>query len=187
MGRLNCLRSWCINCLIGPRDALRKAPYSLISVANSESLTSLDSAFARQRIFSDPQNAISRMRFSYHSVTTNTTEKTKKTMGKQALLSLRSDIYIAPQWHLRVCGYWIYQILLQRPTYRHHPSLWRRFSTRLLVSSLSSLLFFDLTLFPLPGHYNLFIGGVLHRDVSCGNILRLQEPIKRCPGHSKGL
>jgi hypothetical protein len=47
--------------------------------------------------------------------------------------------------------------------------------------------FFDLTLFPLPGHYNLFIGGVLHRDVSCGNILRLQEPIERHPGHSKDL
>ena len=45
------------------------------------------------------------------------------------------------------------------------------------MSRISPPLFFDLTLFPLLGHYNLFIGGVLHRDVSCGNILRLQEPI----------
>ncbi|KAH9049345.1 hypothetical protein EDB84DRAFT_1556202 [Lactarius hengduanensis] len=26
------------------------------------------------------------------------------------------------------------------------------------------------------GHYNLFLGGVLHRDISSGNILRLREP-----------
>jgi hypothetical protein len=186
MGCPNCLRSWCINCLIGPRDALRKAPYSRIFVANLELLTSLDSAFARQSIFSDPQNVTSRMRFSCHSVTTKTTEKTKKPMKKKGLPSLRSDIYIAPQWRLRVYDYWMYPILVQRPTYRHHPSLWRRFSTQLLVSGFSSLHFLGLTLLPL-GHYNLFIGGVLHRDVSCGNILRLQEPIKRCPGHSKGL
>ncbi|KAH9006093.1 hypothetical protein EDB86DRAFT_681353 [Lactarius hatsudake] len=34
------------------------------------------------------------------------------------------------------------------------------------------------------GHYNLFLGGVLHRDVSSGNILR--EPIKRSPCLSMG-
>ncbi|KAI9435683.1 hypothetical protein H4582DRAFT_1817249, partial [Lactarius indigo] len=34
------------------------------------------------------------------------------------------------------------------------------------------------------GHYNLFLGGILHRDVSSGNILRLQEPIDRAPGLS---
>jgi hypothetical protein len=45
---------------------------------------------------------------------------------------------------------------------------------------------FDFTLFPL-GHYNLFRGGILHRDVSYGNVLRLREPIKRDPGHSKDL
>ncbi|KAH9159621.1 hypothetical protein EDB89DRAFT_1864685, partial [Lactarius sanguifluus] len=32
------------------------------------------------------------------------------------------------------------------------------------------------------GHYNLFLGGILHRDISCGNILRLREPINRSPG-----
>ncbi|KAH9046280.1 hypothetical protein EDB84DRAFT_1435570 [Lactarius hengduanensis] len=37
------------------------------------------------------------------------------------------------------------------------------------------------------GHYNLFLGGVLHRDVSSGNILRLREPINRTPGLSTGL
>ncbi|KAH9083530.1 hypothetical protein EDB83DRAFT_2212655 [Lactarius deliciosus] len=36
-------------------------------------------------------------------------------------------------------------------------------------------------------HYNLFLGGVLHRDVSSGNILRLQEPIDRFPGLSMNL
>lgn len=50
----------------------------------------------------------------------------------------------------------------------------------------SSGFFFALTLFPL-GHYNLFRGGILHRDVSYGNILRLQEPIMRQLGHSKDL
>ncbi|KAH8992032.1 hypothetical protein EDB92DRAFT_1816151 [Lactarius akahatsu] len=37
------------------------------------------------------------------------------------------------------------------------------------------------------GHYNLYLGGVLHRDVSSGNILRLREPINRSPGLSMGL
>ncbi|KAI9447959.1 hypothetical protein H4582DRAFT_44012 [Lactarius indigo] len=35
------------------------------------------------------------------------------------------------------------------------------------------------------GHYNLFLGGVLHRDVSNGNILRLREPIERT--HSRSI
>ncbi|KAH9003957.1 hypothetical protein EDB86DRAFT_2778008, partial [Lactarius hatsudake] len=34
------------------------------------------------------------------------------------------------------------------------------------------------------GHYNLFLGGILHRDISCGNILRLREPINQSPGLS---
>ncbi|KAH9052718.1 hypothetical protein EDB87DRAFT_373712 [Lactarius vividus] len=34
------------------------------------------------------------------------------------------------------------------------------------------------------GHYNLFLGGVLHRDVSSGNIIHLREPVKRFPGLS---
>ncbi|KAH9010943.1 hypothetical protein EDB83DRAFT_2234227 [Lactarius deliciosus] len=38
---------------------------------------------------------------------------------------------------------------------------------------------FDLSPFPIAGHYNLYLGGVLHRDVSNGNILRLREPIER--------
>ncbi|KAH8990117.1 hypothetical protein EDB86DRAFT_2807421, partial [Lactarius hatsudake] len=33
----------------------------------------------------------------------------------------------------------------------------------------------------------LYLGGVLHRDVSSGNILRLREPISRSPGFSMGL
>ncbi|KAH8999062.1 hypothetical protein EDB92DRAFT_2111150 [Lactarius akahatsu] len=37
------------------------------------------------------------------------------------------------------------------------------------------------------GHYNLFLGGVLHWDVSSGNILRLREPIDRLPGLSMSL
>ncbi|KAF8257218.1 hypothetical protein EI94DRAFT_1430664, partial [Lactarius quietus] len=46
------------------------------------------------------------------------------------------------------------------------------------------------------GHFNLFLGGVLHQDISCGNILRLQEPIKHLrlilgedvdPGHCRGI
>ena len=31
------------------------------------------------------------------------------------------------------------------------------------------------------GHYNLFKGGVLHRDISSGNILRYPEPVERLP------
>ncbi|KAH9026021.1 hypothetical protein EDB84DRAFT_1611629 [Lactarius hengduanensis] len=38
---------------------------------------------------------------------------------------------------------------------------------------------FDLSAFPIAGHHNLYLGGVLHRDVSNGNILRLREPIER--------
>ena len=37
---------------------------------------------------------------------------------------------------------------------------------------------------PLLGHFNLFLGGVLHRDISSGNILRLQRPIERSSGPS---
>ncbi|KAI9428348.1 hypothetical protein H4582DRAFT_1765104, partial [Lactarius indigo] len=37
------------------------------------------------------------------------------------------------------------------------------------------------------GHYNLFLGGILHRDVSSENILRLREPIDRAPGLSVSL
>ena len=29
------------------------------------------------------------------------------------------------------------------------------------------------------GHCNLFLGGVLHRDISSGNVLRHTEPIER--------
>jgi hypothetical protein len=39
-------------------------------------------------------------------------------------------------------------------------------------------------LLSIQGHYNLFLGGVLHRDVSNGNILRLREPIERTGGLS---
>ncbi|KAI9444821.1 hypothetical protein H4582DRAFT_853102 [Lactarius indigo] len=37
------------------------------------------------------------------------------------------------------------------------------------------------------GHYNLFLVGVLPRDISSGNILRLREPIHRPEGHSMNL
>ncbi|KAH9170046.1 hypothetical protein EDB89DRAFT_2072346 [Lactarius sanguifluus] len=37
------------------------------------------------------------------------------------------------------------------------------------------------------GHYNLFLGGVLHRDVSDGSILRLREPIERPHSRSMSL
>ncbi|KAH9066159.1 hypothetical protein EDB87DRAFT_1542454, partial [Lactarius vividus] len=39
----------------------------------------------------------------------------------------------------------------------------------------------------IAGHYNLYLGGVLHRDVSNGNILRLQELIERPHSRSTGL
>jgi hypothetical protein len=29
------------------------------------------------------------------------------------------------------------------------------------------------------GHYNLFNGGILHRDISSGNVLRYSEPVIR--------
>jgi hypothetical protein len=48
----------------------------------------------------------------------------------------------------------------------------------LLVSSVPSLPNFLLT-FSNLGHYNLFDKGVLHRDVSSGNVLRFLEPIRR--------
>ncbi|KAH8989962.1 hypothetical protein EDB92DRAFT_809137 [Lactarius akahatsu] len=37
------------------------------------------------------------------------------------------------------------------------------------------------------GHYNLYLGGVLHRDISNGNILRLREPIERPHNRSASL
>ncbi|KAH9026483.1 hypothetical protein EDB85DRAFT_1850347, partial [Lactarius pseudohatsudake] len=37
------------------------------------------------------------------------------------------------------------------------------------------------------GHYNLYLGGVLHRDVSNGNILRLREPMERPHSRSTSL
>ncbi|KAH9036428.1 hypothetical protein EDB84DRAFT_1398059 [Lactarius hengduanensis] len=55
------------------------------------------------------------------------------------------------------------------------------------MSRIPCPLLFGLTLLPILGHYNLFLGGVLHRDVSSGNILRLREPIPRLPGLSMGL
>ncbi|KAH8981173.1 hypothetical protein EDB92DRAFT_1756331, partial [Lactarius akahatsu] len=39
----------------------------------------------------------------------------------------------------------------------------------------------------IAGHYNLYLGGVLHRDVSNGNILRLREPIERPHNRSTSL
>ncbi|KAH9178664.1 hypothetical protein EDB89DRAFT_966021 [Lactarius sanguifluus] len=45
----------------------------------------------------------------------------------------------------------------------------------------------EIILHSMIGHYNLFLGGVLHRDVSSGNILRLREPINRSPGPSMSL
>jgi hypothetical protein len=29
------------------------------------------------------------------------------------------------------------------------------------------------------GHYNLFAKGILHRDISSGNVMRYSEPIER--------
>ncbi|KAH8992117.1 hypothetical protein EDB92DRAFT_1859853 [Lactarius akahatsu] len=45
----------------------------------------------------------------------------------------------------------------------------------------------EIILHSMIGHYNLFLGGVLHRDVSSGNILRSQEPVSRSSGLSIGL
>ncbi|KAH9000335.1 hypothetical protein EDB92DRAFT_1830645 [Lactarius akahatsu] len=45
----------------------------------------------------------------------------------------------------------------------------------------------EIILHSMFGHYDLFLGGVLHRDVSSGNILRLREPVPRLPGLSMGL
>ncbi|KAH9044431.1 hypothetical protein EDB85DRAFT_1854026 [Lactarius pseudohatsudake] len=45
--------------------------------------------------------------------------------------------------------------------------------------STSTYIQSTVTLLPIIGHYNLFLGGILHRDISCGNILRLREPINR--------
>jgi hypothetical protein len=48
----------------------------------------------------------------------------------------------------------------------------------LSVSSVPSMPLFFLTFSDL-GHYNLFDKGILHRDISAGNILRFSEPIRR--------
>jgi hypothetical protein len=48
----------------------------------------------------------------------------------------------------------------------------------LSASSVPSALHFSLTFADL-GHYNLFNKGILHRDVSSGNVLRYTEPIQR--------
>jgi hypothetical protein len=42
-----------------------------------------------------------------------------------------------------------------------------------LSASTHTLLIMDL------GHCDLFFGGVLHRDISSGNVLRHAEPVKR--------
>jgi hypothetical protein len=49
---------------------------------------------------------------------------------------------------------------------------------RSLVSSIPSVSHFTLTFADL-GHYNLFIQGILHRDVSVGNILRHSWAVRR--------
>ena len=36
-----------------------------------------------------------------------------------------------------------------------------------------------LLMFADLGHYNLFEKGILHRDISSGNVLRYSEPIRR--------
>jgi hypothetical protein len=48
----------------------------------------------------------------------------------------------------------------------------------LLASSVPSAPHFLLTFADL-GHYNLFDKGILHRDISSGNVLRYSEPIRR--------
>jgi len=42
-----------------------------------------------------------------------------------------------------------------------------------ISASTHTLLIIDL------GHCNLFLGGVLHRDISSGNILHHEEPVQR--------
>ncbi|KAF8268952.1 hypothetical protein EI94DRAFT_1799863 [Lactarius quietus] len=37
------------------------------------------------------------------------------------------------------------------------------------------------------GHLNLFLGSVLHRDISSGNILRHRDPIEWSLGHSEAI
>jgi hypothetical protein len=48
----------------------------------------------------------------------------------------------------------------------------------LSASSVPSAPLFLLTFADL-GHYNLFDKGILHRDISSGNVLRYSEPIQR--------
>ena len=48
----------------------------------------------------------------------------------------------------------------------------------LSASSVISAPHFRLTFSGL-GHYNLFSKGILHRDISSGNVLRYAEPIER--------
>ncbi|KAH9009970.1 hypothetical protein EDB85DRAFT_2298298 [Lactarius pseudohatsudake] len=53
------------------------------------------------------------------------------------------------------------------------------------ISSPAELL--ESILHAMIGHYNLYLGGVLHRDVSNGNILRLREPMERPHSRSTNL
>jgi hypothetical protein len=48
----------------------------------------------------------------------------------------------------------------------------------LLAGSVLSAPHFLITFADL-GHYNLFDKGILHRDISSGNVLRYSEPIQR--------
>ena len=58
-------------------------------------------------------------------------------------------------------------------------SFWKLFFTQSSArSSILSASHFLLTFSDL-GHYNLFIKGILHRDISVGNILRYSEPVQR--------
>jgi hypothetical protein len=46
------------------------------------------------------------------------------------------------------------------------------------ASTVPSVSHFLLT-FANLGHYNLFDTGILHRDISSGNVLRYSEPVAR--------
>ena len=50
----------------------------------------------------------------------------------------------------------------------------------LSASSVPSVPHFLLMVSDL-GHYNLFDKGILHRDISAGNVMRYPEPIERPP------
>jgi hypothetical protein len=95
---------------------------------------------------------------------------------KVDIINLKREAYSALHSLQRGNPCWI--SVMKREGPHLQVSYWRPFSMQSLVSMFPSASHFILMLFDL-GHCNLFIKGVLHQDVSGGNILHYSQPVHR--------